>query len=340
MFQLGERRYEGLLGFEALSFTREANYKEHELVGAKPSTQRVGDKLETMSLTLRLHNAYCVPEDEIDALENNRVVGYILGLYSAAGRYYGDYLIKSLAVTIEKLNPDASILVASVGIELTEYFYADRAAAARRAARQVAFALESNAVALPEGTEPTPAPESTAGQTDTTPGATELPGAGPVVFGTPAASAYPGPAYLLPDVGTRISKQAYTLDRLAQIGGTATRLSDALRGAQANSTLRPYLLRYAARTAGELTEQHGQLVAALSGGSNPNPAASGLLFALSGSGLGVGVGTMASILRTQATAGNLTGALNTAASINAEKARIRAAAQPILTSAAVGRSII
>ena len=344
MIQLGNRRYEGLLGPEALDISTEANYKEHELIGSKPMTQRVGDKLVTLSLTLRLHSLFCVVEDEVDELEKSRAIGYILGLYSAAGRYYGDFLIKTIVQRIEALNSDGSIMLASVSIELAEYYYQDRAAAMRRAARQVAFAIESNAVALPEGTEPTPEATSAAGQLDVTPGTLDPTGlaAGlPVITPIQVAANMPGPASTLPAVGGTETRQTYTLSRVQQLSGTALRLGATVQSAVLNPAQRPYLLQSAARDAAELAAQHGALIAALTGtAGNQNAAASGLLYALSGAGVSGGIGALATQLQTQAGAGDLSGAVSTSGDLITERGRIRAAVQPFATSAAVGRSII
>lgn len=114
------------------------------MLGTKPRTQRTGDKLEDLNLSVRLHASFCNPEEELDALENSRRVGYILGLVSGDGRYYGDYLIRRLSYTLEKQGPDGGMWSVTVSLTLKEYWYDDRAAAARRQARAVGFAVPGN----------------------------------------------------------------------------------------------------------------------------------------------------------------------------------------------------
>lgn len=145
MWQLGEKRYEGIRGFRSLSSERSSTFAEHKLIGTKPRQQRTGEELETMQIEIYLHASFCVPEDEIDELEESRNVGYILPLLAGDGRYYGTFLITRIGQTIEKQGPDGGIWAATLSLSLKEYFYDDRAASARRQARYSAFAVPGNA---------------------------------------------------------------------------------------------------------------------------------------------------------------------------------------------------
>ena len=319
MFQLGNRQYTGFLGFGSLEYTKTADYKEHALIGIKPRLQRVGDALETLQLTLKLHAQYCTPEDEIEALENSREIGEILGFYNAAGRYYNDYLIKSLRVREEQLGPDAGLMLATVEVELLEYFYTDREAALRRRARQVAFALDSTATPFPEVYTATTTAEAAA-------------------LATATASGVAAPT--LPSIGAKKTNTAQILGRLQQIAGTVLRLAGSIQQAVNNPSRRAYLLADAARQAGDLSGQAGGLISFLTNTPSPTGATSGLLYALSGSGLSGGVVTLAGQLRTQANAGNLSGAVSASGGLLSEQNKIRAASQEIATNAAVGRNIL
>jgi len=323
MFQLGERIYDGAIGFETLDQSKQSAYAEHALIGAKPALQRVGDLLDTVSVSIRLHNAYCIPEDELDILENQRVVGYILSLFSRGGRYYGDFLITTINTRIEKGNSDGTILLASVGIELREYYYQDRAAAARRAAQIVGFASALVAIPFPE----VPLPDSQ-----------KVPGSDTLPDGTPA------PVQTITTAApTSAGREGQTFARLTQMAGTVSRLADSARRAAANPAQRAYLLQDVAREAGGLTNQYAALVGYLGGASGtPNTASANFLFALSG-GSGAGSATLpglAMVLRGQAAGGDYAGAALTAADIQSEQNRITKAAMPFATSAAVGRKIL
>lgn len=164
MWHLGEIPFIGLQGFESFSASRETQYAEQPRAGIKARLQRVGDKLEEINLSVRLHSAFCTPEVELDRLENARHIGLILGLVSAVGRYYGDFFIKGLEYEIEAAWPDGSIQVLSIKLSLIEYFYDDRAAAERRKARAGGFALPENASPLPVAPQAVPASAGPAAQ--------------------------------------------------------------------------------------------------------------------------------------------------------------------------------
>lgn len=164
MWQLGDTRFIGLAGFESFDAIRETQYAEHPRAGVKARLQRVGDKLEEINLALRLHSAFCIPEDELDKLENSRQAGLILGLVSANGRYFGDFFIKSLNYRIESAWPDGKFQVLTISITLIEYYYDDRAAAERRKVRAGGFALPENASPLPVSPQAVPAAAGPAAQ--------------------------------------------------------------------------------------------------------------------------------------------------------------------------------
>lgn len=328
MYLLGETRFEGVKGFQSLEFSEEADYKEHPLLGAKPALQRVGDKLDTASVTIRLHAIFCNVEDEIDSLRESRRVGYILGLLDENGRYYGDYLVKSVKQQIENQAPDGAILCALVELELVEYYYADRAAAARRQARITGFASTITAVPFPE----VPVPD--AEQVPTGPPTVNADGST-----TPAPVAVQTMTTAAPVTKTR---EVSTFARLTQIAGTAGRLASSIRSAINDPSRRAYLLRDAGRNAALLVNQHGALIAAVRGIPNPNAAVSNFLYALTG-GSGAGstdVITLGTRLESQANSGDITAAAGTVSELQSEQARLTSAAQPIVTSAAVGRSIL
>lgn len=322
MFQLGEKIYDGAIGFESFEQSKESAYAEHALIGAKPALQRVGDLLDTVSVTIRLHNAYCIPEDEIATLENERKIGYILALFSRGGQYYGDFLISSIRPRIEQGNSDGTIMLASVAIELKEYYYQDRAAAARRAAQIVGFASAYVAIPFPE----VPLPDSA-----------KVPGSDTRPDGTPAPVQTVTTA--APVTETR---ERQTFARLSQMAGSVARIGAAVRGASLNPAQRVYLLRDAAKQAGFLTNQYAGLTAYLNGAGSPGTATANFLFALSaGSGAaGSTIPGLSILLRGQAQAGNFAGATATFADLEAEQARITKAAMPFATSAAVGRNIL
>lgn len=322
MFQLGEKIYDGAIGFETFDQSKESAYAEHALIGAKPATQRVGDLLDTVSVSIRLHNAVCIPEDEIATIEEERKVGYILALFSRGGQYFGDFLITSYRVRVEQGNSDGTILLASVTIELKEYYYQDRAAAKRRAAQIVGFASAFVAIPFPE----VPIPDSQ-----------KVPGSDTLPDGTPA------PVQTVTTAApVTLTRDRQTFQRVTQMAGTVARIGTAVRGAAVNPAQRTYYLRDAARQAGALTNQYASLTAYLNGTGSPGTATANFLYSLSG-GSGASSANLpglAILLRGQAVGGDYAGAASTLSDMESEQTRITKAAMPFVTSAAVGRSIL
>ena len=141
---LGPIQFEGAFGIEALTRSGEARYAEHATIEGKPSLQRLGPKLDTMQLTIRLHREFCVPEDEILRMDTFRLDGEVLALTTGAGDLRGSFVIESINEEQRQAATDGSIIEAVVTLGLKEWASADSAADRAVVDRESAFALAAN----------------------------------------------------------------------------------------------------------------------------------------------------------------------------------------------------
>lgn len=119
--QLGTIIFEGLNGFDTFDRTRETDYAEHALIDGKPRLQRLGDKLETIAITLTLHASFCDPQGQINALDVARANGQVMALLNGSGDYLGQYIIKRLSESAQHLASDGKIIWSRLSVDLTEY---------------------------------------------------------------------------------------------------------------------------------------------------------------------------------------------------------------------------
>lgn len=144
LFQLGSMIFEGLNSPETMDQSGSANYAEHQLIEGKPRLQRLGSKLDTLNLSVKVHRSFTVPETRISELQSARDNGDILAFITGAGDVRGDFVITDVAVSYMRCADDGSILEAQIGITLKEYSTPDMAVRKKSNAQRNAFALEQN----------------------------------------------------------------------------------------------------------------------------------------------------------------------------------------------------
>lgn len=166
--QLGDIIYEAMVGFQTFDQVKEESYAEHALIDGKPKLQKIGSKLDTINLAIRIHAMFSNPELEINKLITYMERGDILPLIMGTGRIIGDFVINTLNISNKQLTPDGGILWAELTLDLKEYASPDREASAQNAAVNNGFANSQNnpaivgAKSIP-GTESLQASESLTG---------------------------------------------------------------------------------------------------------------------------------------------------------------------------------
>lgn len=155
--QLGSIVFSGMKSLNSLSTTFETNLVEHALIENKPTLQRVGLKLDVLSISMLFHADFCNPQEEIDRLNEAMNVGEVMPFLMGDGRLAGEYLIKNIKVN-ESHHDDLGFLYAGdVQVELLEFFDFDRPATVKTAAVKRGFAMQQN---RPGEFIPVPVPET------------------------------------------------------------------------------------------------------------------------------------------------------------------------------------
>jgi phage protein U len=119
--QLGKTVFQTLKSFGEFSEQGTANYAEHNLLDGKPRLQRTGSTLNELSIKILFHNAFCVPQDELNSLKDSRDNGEIMPLIWGNGNIEGDFVITDLQATKDEVAPNGTLFACSVSLTLKEY---------------------------------------------------------------------------------------------------------------------------------------------------------------------------------------------------------------------------
>lgn len=143
MYKLGSVTFEGIKGFSAFDSTIEANYVQHALIDNKPRLQRVGTNLEEINATIRLHAAFCVPENELAKLYEMLEGSETQPLTSSAGDYFGKYVVASIQLTYNKMYANGRIIECEAAVKLLEALNPNDAIANRSEAFGIGSGIEA-----------------------------------------------------------------------------------------------------------------------------------------------------------------------------------------------------
>jgi len=123
---LGSVQFEPLAGPTDFSARMSVEYAEQSLVGRKPVLQAVGDKLDELTLQIRVH--YTLNADVqasvkaiTQALRDHQVLSLVLGTAPDAGIYAGEYVLTDLSQTIQELWPDGTLKWVEMSLTLKEW---------------------------------------------------------------------------------------------------------------------------------------------------------------------------------------------------------------------------
>lgn len=101
-------------------------YARHAVIGGKPRLQYTGAELQEISLPLSWHSLV-VPDIEarmqrlVGAMRDREILELVIGSNTAGSVYAGRYVIQRIPHTVEKHNPDGSMLAVQLTVELLEW---------------------------------------------------------------------------------------------------------------------------------------------------------------------------------------------------------------------------
>lgn len=119
--QIGSISLENQLGFDTFADEKGANIVEHALIDAKPRLQKVGSKLDKITLAVNLHIGFCTPEDVIFEFEkyvkNSTPVPITLG----TGKFLGNFILTDIKKTLVQSNRSGKIIECKIEIPALEW---------------------------------------------------------------------------------------------------------------------------------------------------------------------------------------------------------------------------
>lgn len=120
MWTLGYSTFKGVLGFQSLESSVKANYVQHALINNRQRLQRVGTDLETHSIGIEMHVAYCNPESELAKLYASMEAAKREPLSNGDGRFFGYFVIEEISISYQKTDNLGRIEWVSVSLTLLE----------------------------------------------------------------------------------------------------------------------------------------------------------------------------------------------------------------------------
>lgn len=139
--QLGTTIFDGAKSFLNFSDDQEPIVVEHAVMGRAPVLQGAGLGARNLSISLFLHQEYCVVADEITKLKKSATTFEILPLLWGNGKTEGYFVIISISVSVSQMDGIGNMIAATVSISLKEDANDDRLNKKQTDAKNSAFAV-------------------------------------------------------------------------------------------------------------------------------------------------------------------------------------------------------
>lgn len=123
---LGAVQFVKLKSFLEFSKQGGVTYAEHKPLDGKPRLQPTGNSLDELSITMRLHNTFCKPAEELKILKRYRDTFEVLPLVWGNGKVEGQFVITDISESIEDADPVGNIFSYRVSCNLKEYYTPDK----------------------------------------------------------------------------------------------------------------------------------------------------------------------------------------------------------------------
>lgn len=109
-----------IVTYQRANRTKSARFAEHDILDAQGRLQWTGQKLASMSMSIKLDASWCEVQDEIDKLEDmldkHRPVYLVLGT-----RNLGKVVIESYRETIKRTDGQGKPILVNINLRLKEY---------------------------------------------------------------------------------------------------------------------------------------------------------------------------------------------------------------------------
>lgn len=160
---LGDQAFHLVTWWSGLSGQEGVDYAEHALIEGKPRLQWIGDKLDTLTLSITLRVDFCDPAAELDRLRKLMKARKSLPLVFGDGLYRGRFVIVDLRTKTERTTGAGTVLAVDAEVGLREHVappepatFASPAAtakgpAAKTTTKPVAKPITTETVTNPDG---------------------------------------------------------------------------------------------------------------------------------------------------------------------------------------------
>ena len=139
--QLGNIVFDGLKSFVSFGDEKEATIAEHALYGRKPKLQGTGTGLKKLTISLYLHQSFCIIKNEVAALTAAMESFDIMPLLWGNGDFEGNFNINKISRSLNEQDKLGNIYACTVSLELTEVaMETDMLEGQQQQARKNAFA--------------------------------------------------------------------------------------------------------------------------------------------------------------------------------------------------------
>lgn len=139
--QLGTILFDGRKSFVSFGDEKEAILVEHARINNEPKLQRSGSGSRKVSLSIYLHQEFCVVEDEKNKLNEYRDSSEIVALLWGNGKVEGEFVIQSISRTLNDQDGLGNILGCTISLSLIEVKIEDRLEKQQQKAKLDAFAV-------------------------------------------------------------------------------------------------------------------------------------------------------------------------------------------------------
>jgi phage protein U len=139
--QLGSTVFDGLKSFVAFSNDEEAILVEHALIGRKPRMQGAGLSLRALSISVFLHQEFCIVKEEIEKLRTSKNTFEVLPLLWGNGQVEGEFVIASMSIGNQQMDTLGNAIAVSVSLSLKESVVENKEEQQQQKSRDNAFAV-------------------------------------------------------------------------------------------------------------------------------------------------------------------------------------------------------
>ncbi len=106
--------------FDGLRERRRARYATHDVLNLEQLLQYLGLDLARVELTMRFHQAFCVPQEELDRLRGvlaeHTAYSLVIG-----GHNLGEFVLEAVVSTWRQVSAHGQLLTAEAQVRLKEY---------------------------------------------------------------------------------------------------------------------------------------------------------------------------------------------------------------------------